>query len=530
MADRTLLKERLQQAAEVTAPARRLDDVVRRARVLRWRRAGATALVASVVAAGFVASLSALQGLGAKDDHNTADGRVGAIGFEPATGWNIAANTPASPDWPPTVWVTNVPFTLADLEGTYTKDGVVRMDAGPEATLRQLPAHGIVIVADIIYVSRNPLPPNETFPPRVLPLQLPESPPETSWEGSIGGQSLHGVVATVNGHWVSVRIRYGTQDPDEAMLAEAQAELARLFVEPAPATTDEIDQFGISSALPAGWHGRLFAWTGGPPTLELSTLPIERLSGDTAIPNRDRLGALDVSIVLAENDIADLGFPVTTLPLWIHEQDRCDCEVLDDGSRPPDGHALYHRSFEVGGRSFDLYVEFGSSPSSVARDQANQVLATIEIAGASRAQQPAARILAVPDDWFVQKNPLPPLIEPRIVVAAGSYDFPRPALFACGVQPGLEAMPRTDVFFWILEYPVSPDAQAQANRPPWPERFSIELPHRHSDGECAAGAEDVRDYRFWANDHVVQVQVGIGAAAGPDLIAQLEHAVSSFDA
>jgi hypothetical protein len=530
MADRTLLKERLQQAAEETAPARRLDDVVRRARVLRWRRAGAGAFVACVVAAAFVASLSALQGLDTNDRHDTADGRVGAIGFEPATGWNMAANTPASPEWPPTVWVTNVPFAEADLEGTLRKDGVVRMDVGPEVTLRQLPADGIVIEADIIYVSRNPLPRSETFPPRVLPLRLPESPPEISWEGSIEGQSLHSVVATVNGHWVTIRVRYGTDDPSDAMLAEAQAELARLFVEPAPAATDDIDQFGISSALPAGWHGRLFAWTGGPPTLELSTLPVERLSGDTAIPNRDRLGDLDVSIVLAENDTIDLGFPSTTLPLSIREQDRCDCEVLDDGTTPPDGHALFHRSFETGGRSFDLYVEFGSSPSSVAREQTNQVLATIEIAGAPRAQQPAAPILAVPDDWFVQRNPLPPLIEPRIVVAAGSYDFPRPALFACGVQPGLQAMPRTDVFFWILEYPVSPDAQAPADMPPWPERFSIDLPHRHSDGECAAGAEDVRDYRFWANDHLVQVQVGIGAAAGPNLIAQLEQAVSSFDA
>ena len=529
MADRTLLKERLQQAGEVTAPARRLDDVVRRARVLRWRRAGATALVACIVAAAFVASLSALQGLDANDRHDTAGERVGAIGFEPATGWSMAASTPASPDWPPTVWVTNVPFAQADLEGTRTKDGVVRMDAGPEVTLRQLSADGIVIEADIVYVSRNPLPRSDTFPPRVLPLRLPESPPETSWEGSIEGQSLHPIVATVNGHWVSIRVRYGTEDPGDAMLAEAQAELSRLFVEPAPAATDDIDQFGISSALPPGWHGRLFAWTGGPPTLELSTLPIERLPEETAIPNRERLGAVDVSIVLAENDTIGLGFPSTTLPLSIREHDRCDCEVLDDGTTPPDGHALFHRSFETGGRSFDLYVEFGSSLSSVARDQANQVLATIEIAGAPRAQPPAAPILVVPDDWFVQENPLPPLIEPRIVVAAGSYDFPRPALFACGVQPGLEAMPRTDVFLWILEYPVSADAQAPADMPPWPERFSIDLPHRHSDGECAAGAEDVRDYRFWANDHLVQVQVGIGAAAGPDVIGQLEQAVSSFD-
>jgi hypothetical protein len=383
MADRTLLKERLQQVAEVTAPARRLDDVVRRARVLRWRRAGAIALVASVVTAAFVASLSALGGLGGNDHRDAADGRVGAIGFGPADAWNMAASDPTSPDWPPTVWVANVPFAQADLKGTHTEDGVVRMDAGPEATLRQLPAHGIVIVADILYVSRNPLPPSETFPPREVPLRLPGSPPETSWEGSISGQSLHSVVAEVNGHWVSVRIRYGTEDPGDAMLAEAQAELARLFVEPASAATNDIDQFGIAMAVPAGWQGRLFAWTGGPPTLELSTQPIERLSGDPAIPNRERLDALDVSIVLAENDIAGLGFPPSTLPLSISERDRCDCEVLDDGSRPPDGHALYHRSFKTAGRSFDLYVEFGSSPSAAVWDDANAALAAIAIASAA---------------------------------------------------------------------------------------------------------------------------------------------------
>ena len=89
-----------------------------------------------------------------------------------------------------------------------------------------------------------------------------------------------------------------------------------------------------------------------------------------------------MSIVLAENDTTDLGFPSTTLPLSIREQDRCDCEVLDDGSHPPPGHALYHRSFEVGGRSFDLYVEFGSTPSSAVWDDANGALAAIKIGSA----------------------------------------------------------------------------------------------------------------------------------------------------
>jgi hypothetical protein len=381
MADGTFLKERLQQAAELTAPARRLDDVVRRARVLRWRRAGATALVASIVTAAFVASLSALGGLGAKDPRDTADGHVGAIGFEPANGWNMAASDPISSAWPPTVWVSNVPFAERDIRGGHEKDGVLRLDVGPEATIEELPARGIVITANILYASRNKLPPNETFPPLALPLPLPDSHPETSWEGYTRGHSIHSVPATVNGYWVSVTVRYGTQEPDKAMLAEAQTELARLFVEPAPAPTANIDQFGISMTLPAGWQGRLFAWTGGPPTLELSTLPIERLSGDTAIPNRDRLGALDVSIVLAENDTVGLGFPPTTLPLSIREQDRCDCEVLDDGTTPPAGHALYRRRFETGGRSFDLYVEFGSTiPPSSLWNAVNDGLGGIAIA------------------------------------------------------------------------------------------------------------------------------------------------------
>ena len=288
---------------------------------------------------------------------------------------------------------------------------------------------------------------------------------------------------------------------------------------------------GISSTLPTDWHGRLFAWTGGPPTLELSTLPIERLPEETAIPNRERLGAVDVSIVLAENDTIDLGSPSTTLPLSIREHDRCDCEVLDDGTTPPDGHALFHRSFETGRAVASISTSSSvHRPSSAAREQAEPSSATIEIAGAPRAQPPAAPILVVPNDWFVQENPLPPLIEPRIIVAAGSYDFPRPALFACGVQPGLDAMPRTDVFLLDPRISGLPGcsgagrhaavAQTILDRPPPPsQRRRVR----------AAGAEDVRDYRFWANDHLVQVQVGIGAAAGPDVIAQLEQAVSSFD-
>jgi hypothetical protein len=534
MADEALLKERLARAAEVAAPAPRLDRVTDRARVLRRRRAAGAGVVALVLAAAIALPLSKLAGLRDDADLGATDDHVGAIGFESADGWSMAASDPASPEWPPSVWVTNGPFAAADLRNAHEEGGVLRFDVGPEATVEQLPADGILIVADVVYVSRNPLPTNDSFPPAELPLRLPASPPETQWEGVTRDHSLHSIVGEVNGRWVSVRIEYGRPSPDQAMLLEAQRELERLFVEPAPAAIENIDQFGISMVVPEGWDGRLFAWTSGPPTLELSTVPLAQPSGDPAIPNRDRLGTQDVSVILAENDVVGLGFEPTELPIEIREQDRCDgCEVLDDGTSPPESHTLFHRSFEIAGRSFDLYVEFGSSPPPAAMwDAVDDALAGIEIAGADRPAPPdEGPTVLVPEGWFVQENPLPALIDPRIVVAVGSWDFPRPALVACGEQPALRAMPRDGAFFWIVEYPFTgtPEDAGLEGGTPWPSTFSLDLPSRPSDGECAAGAVgSVRDYRFERPDRFVQIHVGLGPDASAATRHDVEVAVSSL--
>ena len=86
----------------------------------------------------------------------------------------------------------------------------------------------------------------------------------------------------------------------------------------------------------------------------------------------------------------------------------------------------------------------------------------------------------------------------------------RVLLIACGVQPALERLP--DVFLWIFEYGPPGEGDPDAgDHPAWPARFMLDLPHRAGDRECAAGTADVRDYRFWATDHTVQVLVGIGA-------------------
>ncbi len=534
MRDDELLKERLRRAADVPAPPWRLPAVAGRARVLRWRRAGAVAAVAAMVAAAIAVPLSRLSWLrhDGRDVGSTL-GHVGAIGFDPVEGWNMAASDPSSPEWSPTVWVTNAPFADVDVRDGHVEDGILRLAIGPEATTDRLPNGGILISAQIVYASRNPLPSSDTFSPAVLPLHLPDTPPETSWEGSIPGQSLHQIVATVNGRWVTVGIRYGSEHPDAAMLAEAQRELDRLFVDPAPPPIGDVDQFGIRMTVPDGWYARLFAWTSGPPTLELSTVPLDRLSGDSAVPNRDRLDTLDASIVLAEDDTLDPGFPRIELPIAIRAEDRCDgCEVLDDGSTPPDGHALYRRVFEAGGRSFELYVEFGTpAPPEYLWHAVNDVLGAIEIAGAVGVEAPAEPLLVAPEGWFVQEDPLPALIDPRILVAVGSWDFPRPALVACGVQPGLRAMPRDGAFFWIVEYPLptSPGEVRPKGGVPWPSTFSLDLPSRPSDSECAAGAiGSVRDYRFEAPDRFIQVQVGLGPDATARTRRAVEGALSSF--
>ena len=141
--------------------------------------------------------------------------------------------------------------------------------------------------------------------------------------------------------------------------------------------------------------------------------------------------------------------------------------------------------------------------------------------------------LDLPPGWFQEWNPLPPLIDPVIVVAAGSWDFPRhQPLIACGPQPALEAMPPDGAFVWIYRYTIQPGEPLYHFRDaePWPDRFRIDLPSRPGDGECAAGTEGpVRQYYFDAGDGIyLQVLVAQGPQASPQTLAQAERVLSSF--
>jgi hypothetical protein len=140
--------------------------------------------------------------------------------------------------------------------------------------------------------------------------------------------------------------------------------------------------------------------------------------------------------------------------------------------------------------------------------------------------------LELPPGWFAEDRPLPAMIDPIIVVAAGSWDFPRRPLIACGVQPALEALPPDGAFLWILRYPIGPGEFLGAFRhaDPWPEHFALDLPSRPSDAECADGTDgSVRQYVFSGPEGLYyQVQVALGTEADAATRREVEQVLSSF--
>jgi hypothetical protein len=261
--------------------------VLRRARVLRMRRAAAAALVAAILTTGILVPLGALHVLrpDAKAGRNPDESTPGAapvLDFEAAPGWNVVKSDPSIADLPgaPQAWAANVPFEQEDLQ-----PGVRNGNPGgdPGHTIRTLPADGIVVTADLPLETRNSLPPFPSFPERTLPLGL-ERPPSSGWEGQPREDlSISGVNASANGWWVSVTVIFGTKDPSEAQIQKANDEVGRLILPPPPPTSQAFDEFGIQMERPQGWYGSLTAWSASTPILETATVPITDLyDGSTA--------------------------------------------------------------------------------------------------------------------------------------------------------------------------------------------------------------------------------------------------------
>jgi len=501
----------------------------------------AAAVAGAVAVAGVLVPLGALgllhghtakRTIPANPTTPTTEATGPVLDFAAGPGWSVVTTDPSLADLPgaPQAWAANVPFAPSD---STPGVGEVYPSGYPGQTVRDLPPEGIVILAEFPIETRNQLPPNPNFPSRNLPLQL-EQKPYSGWEGQTREDLSESVVnASVNGWWISVVTLFGTKDPTDAMVAEANQELARLEMPPPPETTDAFDQFGIHMERPAGWSGFLVQWSSSDPFLEASTVPITDLyDGSSA---RKQLGPEDLYVLLGENDAAATHYEQVTLPISIRPEDACPtCEVADNGTSPPPGHTLYYRSFATSGREFDLWVEFGTA--TVSPDQLaglNDVLATLRIdpPPTPRWTQPpvspapvAPVSVTLPGGWVEKQDPVPGGPDPRVVAAWGTWDFPTGG--DCGPETALRALPADGAFVWVVEY-ADPGNRGdfEGGGPP----RSIDLQTPPARWECAAAAPS-RMYLFSEAGRYFELHVALGPDAPAGTIAQAEQLMASFTA
>jgi hypothetical protein len=281
---------------------------------------------------------------------------------------------------------------------------------------------------------------------------------------------------------------------------------------------------GLSIQLPEGWDSRLDRNPDASgPILQFANRPLEPLGSvddDLLTKTRAELGPDQVAVVLMEvtNDCPCAGFAPTELPIAVDPQ-PCPCSEVEGVA---DTHSFARRLFVVGGRWFDLRVDFGGHPpvSSLVAEL-NGVLATLQIAAAELPATSPGWVTHVdlqdklsidtPQAWGFHTDPVPALIEPPIVFAAGT-ERPIPQGGDCGPDNALNGLPADGVLLWLTEFR---RPQSFADFRPRPASFDLEGEPQML--ECA-GAPQYFD-RFVDGWRYFQFNV----AFGPDAPAGLRQ-------
>lgn len=503
--------------------------------------AGAVILVLAV---GILVPLLALRGLGepvGRPPSNSAPASPEpspVLDFEPAPGWHVRSTDPSlGGSLGVQAWAANVPFAEKEESPIGPVNNVP--DGWPDKTEEALPRDGIVLVANYALETRNPLPPSRDFPERTPPLTI-DSAPSVAYEGQDPDRALAVVNATVNGRYVTVRIVFGTGDPGHRLIRAADEELGRLIVAPPPTSTTELNDFGIRLEIPDPWHGILFRWPAGEPTLHAATVPVTDLyDGSSA---RRALGADDLFVVFSENYALAVHYEPVTLPVAIRPEDACPtCEILDDGTSPPPEHSLFYRSFAVGNRQVDLWAEFGTPEVTGEQlEKLNSVLGTLQIdpvetrpwaavsgsgpVEGSGSVPPAPVHVDLPSGWIEKEAPVPGSSSPRVVAGFGTWDFPTGG--DCGPEPALADLPDDGAFVWILEYA---DPGYRGDFVGLSPKFSIDLQTPPARWECADSAAS-RMYLFRIGGRLFEFHVALGPNATEGTIEQVNHLITSLRA
>jgi hypothetical protein len=178
------------------------------------------------LAFALIAAVALGIGLGAwATPSGTAAQEPAGIGFLPADGWFVVQNAmKATEERPAHAIASNVALGPGD------GGSIV-----PYATLRTLPADGIVLVANFVVGAGTYYWYGNEPQTRSLPLRVTDA----TRGGDLGrlirpkrplGQ--YTLRARVKDHFVDLHIYFGTRSPSRALLAEAQTQLDRLIVAP----------------------------------------------------------------------------------------------------------------------------------------------------------------------------------------------------------------------------------------------------------------------------------------------------------
>jgi hypothetical protein len=527
--ERDLMELRARISRSVTPSPELADRVFRRARVRRLLAAASGLVVALAVGAASFTLAGALDARspGPAGPRPEEGSTSSSLNFEPAPGWHVRTTDPEKVgDLEVQAWASNVPFPPDEEPIGGPTDYPANV---PDKTEEALPPDGILLVAQFVVETRNPLPPISDAPERSLPLTIQEA-PHAAFEGQDPDRAMTIVNATVEGRYLSVRILFGTGDPNAEMIRQAEKQLGRLAVAPAPATTDAIDDFGIQMELPETWHGFLFSWgSGSEPILHAGTRPLNDLYHGNA---RRELGTDDVFMLLAEDPTYLADYEPVTVPVSIRSADLCPtCEILDDGTSPPAGHALFHRSFAIGPRQFDLFIEFGTNaPTGEQIAGVNAVLATLRIQSPPPPVDTPAPVreapisVDVPEGWVEKLDPVPGSTGPRVVAAYGTWDFEIGG--ACGPEPALRDLPPDGALAWFVEHADPGNAGDYIELMPG---FSIDLQTPPARWRCASKAPS-RMYPFRVDGRYFDVHLALGREATDTRIREAEDLIKSLRA
>jgi hypothetical protein len=182
------------------------------------------AVVVAVVLSVTAGSLHAPSGTAAREP--------AVIGFVPEHGWYALQSPPPAVPGQQTVAVAaNVPFAADDVI-----HGLVEPSGLPYSTLLSLPPKGVVLVATMVPDTEPhlaPVPTSTVYPKEDLPLQVRDGVSYLQWGAQVRPDqplAQFQLRARIRHYNVDVVVYFGTSQPTEAQLDEAQRQLDGLVV------------------------------------------------------------------------------------------------------------------------------------------------------------------------------------------------------------------------------------------------------------------------------------------------------------